>query len=76
MLALSIGELPLIIGTDGGSDLLGSEGPPAQLAAIHAFDGQAGFVAREVEGMQAVDQQHVAGLQGSGEGGHGNTDQK
>jgi len=73
MLALGIVELPLITGADSGSELLGGEGPAAVLAAIHAFDGQAGFVAGEIEGVQAVDQEHVAGSEGGSEGGHGGT---
>jgi hypothetical protein len=76
MLALGIGELPFITGTDGGSELLGGERPAAVLATIHALDGQAGFVAGEIEGVQTVDQEHVAGCEGGGERGHGNTDLK
>jgi hypothetical protein len=38
MLALGIVELPFVARGDGGGDLLGGEGPAAQLAAVHAFD--------------------------------------
>ncbi|MNC75676.1 hypothetical protein D3C75_1272550 [compost metagenome] len=76
MLAVGIVELPLVTHGDGSSDLLGGEGPAAKLAAVHAFDGEAGFIGGEIEGVQAVDQEHVAGLQGGGEGGHGGTNLK
>jgi len=73
MLALGIVELPFIPGANSGSELLGGEGPAAVLATVDALDGQAGFVAGELEGVQAVDQEHVAGSEGGGEGRHGGT---
>jgi hypothetical protein len=76
MLALGIAELPLIIFAYSGRDLLRGERPAAVLAAVHAFDGKARFVAGELEGMQAIDQEHVAASEGGSEGGHGNTVEK
>ena len=70
MRAVGIVQLPLV--THGGRrrDLLGSKRPAAQLAAVHALDAQASGIGGELEGVQAVDQEHVAGLQGVAEGGH------
>ncbi|MNE92301.1 hypothetical protein D3C80_1900090 [compost metagenome] len=73
MLAVGIVELPLVSGGDGGSDLLRGERPATQLAAVHAFHSEAGFINGEIEGVQAVDQKHIAGLQGGSEGGHRGT---
>ncbi|MNP54000.1 hypothetical protein D3C76_1485240 [compost metagenome] len=75
MRAVGIVELPLVSGggCGCGSDLLRGERPATQLAAVHAFDSEAGFIGGEVEGVQAVDQKHIAGLQGGSEGGHRGT---
>ena len=63
-------HIPLRIGKTAGSLQLGiSELPALEVAAVHALDVQRVVVIKaEIEGVQAVDQQHVAMFEGFGKG--------
>lgn len=58
-----------IVKTAGGQQLGSAELPALEFAAVHAFDVQRVVVIKaEIEGVQAVDQQHVAMFEGVGKG--------
>ena len=63
-------HIPLrIVKTAGGLQLGIAELPALELAPVHALDVQRVVVIKaEIEGMQAIDQQHVAVFEGFGKG--------
>jgi len=70
VLAMGVGQPPVGALPSRRLDLFGREVPTLAFATVHAPDHQPLIVEGEIEGMQAIDQQHVAVVQGIGKGGH------